>query len=127
MSSLFGSNGSVAVAADKKEAKKRYKEEMKRLKEQEKQVKLAKKKEEKEKKKRGKGFVGHEIGLPTNFSHDTHVGWDMERGFEANPPLLLEAFHLKSRALHNLGLYIIGEKHSCRMEEVVCGGWCQEE
>jgi len=27
-------------------------------------------------------MVGQVIGAPTNFSHDTHVGWDTDRGFE---------------------------------------------
>jgi len=27
-------------------------------------------------------IIGKNIGAPTNFSHDTHVGWDGERGFE---------------------------------------------
>jgi len=48
------------------------------------------KKERKKNKKQGsssnivveKPVVGKVIGSPTNFSHDTHVGWDAERGFE---------------------------------------------
>jgi len=74
----------------KKEEKKKYKEERRRLKEEEKAAKAAKKREAKER-KRGKGkgsIIGQEIGMPTNFSHDTHVGWDLERGFEVRniPP-----------------------------------------
>jgi hypothetical protein len=69
-------------ASDLKAAKQRYKQERKRIKEKEKEMKEQKKKEEKERKKRGKNFVGREISGPTNFSHDTHVGWDLDRGFE---------------------------------------------
>lgn len=75
-------NSSTGSGLDKKAAKQRYKEERQRIKEKEKELKAQKKKEEKEKKKRGKNFVGNEISGPTNFSHDTHVGWDMDRGFE---------------------------------------------
>jgi hypothetical protein len=79
-------NGSAAAASpallDKKAAKLKYKEERKRIKEKEKEMKEQKKKEAKEAKKRGKGFVGASISGPTNFSHDTHVGWDMDHGFE---------------------------------------------
>lgn len=77
---MNSSNGNPVL--EKKEAKKRYKEERERIKRAEKERKEQKKKEAKENKKRGKNFVGHEISGPTNFSHDTHVGWDMERGFE---------------------------------------------
>jgi len=79
-------NGSAAAASpallDKKAAKLKYKEERRRIKEKEKEMKEQKKKEAKEAKKRGKGFVGASISGPTNFSHDTHVGWDMDHGFE---------------------------------------------
>jgi hypothetical protein len=79
-------NGSAAAASpgllDKKAAKQRYKEERRKIKEKEKEMKEQKKKEAKELKRRGKGFVGASISGPTNFSHDTHVGWDMDHGFE---------------------------------------------
>jgi len=67
-------------AISRKEAAKKLKEEKKRIKEEEKRLK----REEKDRKKRGGGkpVVGQVIGAPTNFSHDTHVGWDTERGFE---------------------------------------------
>jgi len=77
---MNASTGNLAL--DKKEAKKRYKEERRRIREQEKEAKERQKREEKEKKKRGKNFVGHEISGPTNFTHDTHVGWDLDHGFE---------------------------------------------
>jgi len=70
----------------KKEAQKKLKEEKKRIKEEQKQ----RKREETSRKKNGatKPIVGQVIGAPTNFSHDTHVGWDTEHGFELrNIPL----------------------------------------
>jgi hypothetical protein len=80
------------IAEKKKEAKKKYKEEKRRLKEEAKAQKEAQRRAAKEKKaskgKKADSFVGREIGMPTNFSHDTHVGWDLERGFEVRniPP-----------------------------------------
>jgi len=65
----------------KKDAQKKLKEEKKRIKEEQKRLK----KENKQNKKKGapaKPAVGQVIGSPTNFSHDTHVGWDTEHGFE---------------------------------------------
>ena len=85
---------------DKKAAKLKYKEERRRIKEKEKEMKEQKKKEAKEAKKRGKGFVGASISGPTNFSHDTHVGWDMDHGFEVHLVLL---FLLHDSILFHLG------------------------
>jgi len=65
----------------KKEAQKKLKEEKKRIKEEQRRLK----KEETSRKKGkepAKPVVGQVIGAPTNFSHDTHVGWDTEHGFE---------------------------------------------
>jgi len=47
-----------------------------------------KKKLKEQKKRQKQGFIGHTIGGPTDFSHDTHVGWDQARGFEVRniPP-----------------------------------------
>ena len=51
--------------------------------------KAAKEEAKRRKKTKGKGEVREmEIGLPTNFKHVTHVGWDEAAGFQVQnlPP-----------------------------------------
>ncbi|KAL6049452.1 p21Rho-binding domain containing protein [Balamuthia mandrillaris] len=74
----------MSLNMSKKEAKKRAKEEKRKLKEEKKEAK----RRERQQKRGGRPLIGQEISGPTNFSHDTHVGWDAEQGFEVRniPP-----------------------------------------
>ena len=82
-----------AEAEAKKLQKEREEREKKEAKEREKQEKRERKEREKREKAeraRGGGGGGQElvIGLPTNFQHITHIGWDEQKGFQVEnlPP-----------------------------------------
>ena len=80
-----------AEAEAKKQAKEREEREKKEAKEREKQEKRERKERKKREKKDGSGGGGDKelvIGMPTNFQHITHIGWDEQKGFQAEnlPP-----------------------------------------
>lgn len=64
---------------EKEEREKRLEKEREK---QEKRERKAREKREKAERARGGGEREMDIGLPTNFKHITHVGWDEQKGFQ---------------------------------------------
>ena len=108
--------GSKEAKKAEEEAKKAAKEEEARKKEEakerekaEKRARKEREKREKAERKRGGGKDSEkqmEIGLPTNFQHITHIGWDEAKGFQVEnlPPEwknLFKTAGIKKKDLEN--------------------------